>query len=73
MRFTHDRRRPLEQTKSGLRIAGALVASVVVVALFALAYSQILHADHGRHSLTGWPLMIGLATGLAFTVQYWQS
>jgi hypothetical protein len=73
MRFTRDRRRPLEQAKSGLRIAGALVASVIVVALFGLAYSRILDADQGRRSLTGWPLMIGLAIGLELTVQYWRS
>jgi hypothetical protein len=72
MRFTRDRRPPVEQAKSGIRIAGAMVASVVVVALFGLAYSQILDADHVRRSRTGWLLMIALATVLSLTVQYWR-
>jgi hypothetical protein len=72
MRFTHDRRRPLEQAKSGLRIAGAMVATVVTVSLFGLAYVQISNADHTHNSRTGWLLMITLVAALALTVQYWR-
>jgi hypothetical protein len=72
MRFTRDRRPPMEQVKSGLRIAGAMVASLATVSLFGLGYVEILNADHTRHPLTGWLLMIALATALAFTVQYWR-
>jgi hypothetical protein len=69
MRFTSDRRPPIEQVKSGLKIAGAITSSVAAIALFGLAYVQISNA--GR-PLTGWLIMIGLATSMALTVQYWR-
>lgn len=72
MRFTRDRRPPLAQGKSGLRIAGAMVATVVTVALFGLAYVQISNADHTHSSRTGWLLMITLVAALGLTVQYWR-
>jgi len=72
MRLTSDKRPPIEQVKSGLRIVGAMVATVATVALFGLAYVEILNADHTRHSLTGWLLMIVLAIALGLTVQHWR-
>ena len=72
MRFTRDRRPPIEQAKSGLRIVGAMIASVVTVFLFGLGYVQILNADHARRPLTGWLLIAALTITLGLTVQYWR-
>jgi hypothetical protein len=72
MRFARDKRPPIEQAKSGLRIAGALVATVATVSLFGLAFAQISNADHTHSSLTGWLLMITLVAALGLTVQYWR-
>jgi hypothetical protein len=72
MRFTRDRRPPLEQAKSALRIAGAMAATVFTISLFVFGYVQIASADHTRNPLTGWLLMIALATTVALTVQYWR-
>jgi hypothetical protein len=72
MRFTRDRRPPIEQAKSGLRIAAAMIATVATVSLFGLAYTQIANADHTRSPLTGWILIAALTITLGFTVQYWR-
>ncbi len=72
MRLTRDRRPALEQVKSGLRIAGAIVATLATISLFALGYTQIANADHARHPLTGWLLITALTITLGLTVQYWR-
>ena len=72
MRFTRDRRPPMEQVKSGLRIVGAAIASVAAVALFGLAYVQIANVDRAHNPLAGWLLIIVLTATLALTVQYWR-
>lgn len=71
MRLTRDRRPVMEQVKSGLRIAGAMVASVATVSLFGLAYVQIANEDYTRSLLAGWLLIIALTATLGLTVQYW--
>ena len=72
MRFTRDRRPPIEQAKSGLRIVGAMVASVTVVGLCGLAYVQIANADHARNPRAGWLLMITVAVTLGLTTKFWR-
>ncbi len=72
MRLTRDRRPAREQVKSGLRIVGAMVASVTTVSLFGLAYVQIANEDHTRSPLAGWLLVIALTATLGLTVQYWR-
>ncbi len=72
MRFNRDRRTPLEQAKSGLRIVGAMVATLATISLFALAYTEIANADHTRSPLAGWLLVIALTATLGITLQYWR-
>lgn len=72
MRFNRDRRTPLEQAKSGLRIVGAMVATLAAISLFALAYAQIANAHHTRSAAAGWLLVIALTAILSLTVQYWR-
>ena len=72
MRFNRDRRTPLEQAKSGLRIVGAMVATLAAILLFALAYVQIANAHHTRSAVAGWLLVIALTATLSLTVQYWR-
>lgn len=71
MRLTRDRRPAMEQVKSGLRIAGAMVATLAMIALFALGYTQIANADQTRSPLAGWLLLIALTATLGLTAQYW--
>ncbi|HEX4751185.1 MAG TPA: hypothetical protein VH302_16715 [Bryobacteraceae bacterium] len=49
-----------------------MVATVVTVSLFGLAYVQISNTDHTHNSRTGWILMITLVAALGLTVQYWR-
>lgn len=72
MRFTRDRRPPVEQVKSGLRMVGAAIASVAAVALFGWAYVQIANVDRAHNPLAGWLLLTALSATLALTVQYWR-
>ena len=72
MRFIRDRRPPMEQVKSGLRIVGAAIGSVAAVALFGLAYAQIANVDRAHNPSAGWLLIIVLTATLALTVQYWR-
>ncbi len=72
MRTTRGRRPPIEQVKSGLRIAGAMVATVATLALFALAYGQIVNPSHTHGPLVGWLLMATLTAAVTSTVQYWR-
>ena len=72
MRFTRDRRPPMEQVKSGMRIVGAAIASVAAVALYGLAYVQIANVDRAHNPLAGWLLIVALTAALALTVQYWR-
>jgi hypothetical protein len=72
MRFARDRRPPIEQVTSGLRIVGAAIASVAAVALFGLAYVQIANVDRAHNPLAGWLLIVALTATLVLTVQYWR-
>jgi hypothetical protein len=71
MLFMRDRRTIMEQAESGLKIAGALVASFFALMLIAVAYAQIANGDGAHHVVTGWFLMVGMAIALAATVQFW--
>jgi hypothetical protein len=72
MRFTTDRRTALEQAKSGLKIAGAMVSTVVAGIAFATAYIDILGKNGADHVLRGW--LLGAATGVVVlvTIEYWR-
>ena len=71
MRFDRDRRTPLEQARSGLRIVGAIVATLATIWLFAVGYAMIANADHTSSPIVGWGLVIVLTATLILTVQYW--
>ncbi len=72
MQFTRDRRTPTEQVKSGLRIAGAMVSTVVVGIAFTYAYVDILGKSGAGHALRGW--LLGAVTGAVVlaTIEYWR-
>jgi hypothetical protein len=72
MRLTRDKRPPIEQVKSGLRIVGAMFASVITVSLFRLAYVQIEDADHAHDPFEGWFILIALTVAVGLTSQYWR-
>jgi hypothetical protein len=65
------RQTPAEQAKSGLKIAGAIVASTTVLILVAHAYAQIATARGLGNVAAGWLLMAAITATLALTVQYW--
>lgn len=70
MRLRRDRRTFKEQAKSGLMIAGALLASLAALMLIAIAYDEIVKIG-GTHRLAGWLLMISLGAVLVLTAQHW--
>lgn len=66
-----DRRSVKGQVKSGLKIAGALTATLAALILIATSYVQIVNTDGTHNVAAGWFLMIAIGTILAATVQYW--
>ena len=70
MRISRDRRPIAKQAKSGLKIAGAMVASLTALALTAISYELIVDLDGSHHVVLGWLLMC--AAVLAMTAQYWR-
>ena len=71
MKF-RDRRTALEQAKSGLKIAGAMLVTFAICILLAGAYAQIVNVD-GTHSvLRGWLLMAASAAITVATARYWR-
>lgn len=72
MRISRDRRPIAKQAKSGLKIAGAMVASLTALALTAISYELIVDLDGSHHVVLGWLLMCAVAAVLAMTAQYWR-
>jgi hypothetical protein len=69
--YWRDHRSVEEQVKSGLKIAGALVATFAALILIASSCVQIINADGTHNVARGWLLMLALVAVLAATVQYW--
>jgi hypothetical protein len=72
MRFTTDRRTALEQAKSGLKIAGAMVSTVVIGIAFASAYVDVLGRNGAGHVLRGGLLAAAIGAVVLATTQYWR-
>jgi hypothetical protein len=57
---------------SGLKIGGAMVASLTALALIGIAYFEIVNVEGKQHAALGWLLMATMASILALTIQYWR-
>ena len=71
MRISCDRRSVGHQAISGVKIAGAMLATFATLALIVVAYFQITKFDSGLHVLAGSLLMVAIVVGLSTAVQYW--
>ena len=72
MKFKRDKRSVSEQAKSGLKIAGAFVMSIVTIALFAEGYELRAHPESGRELVIGWVLLTSLIAFLLATMRFWR-
>jgi hypothetical protein len=72
MKFKRGKRSLSEQAKSGLKIVGAFVASIVTIALFVEGYQLQAHPESSRELVVGWVLLPSLLTFLLATMQFWR-
>jgi len=57
MHLSRDRRTWTQQATSGVKIAGAIVATAAALGLIASAYIRIARLDGGNHVTAGWLLL----------------
>jgi hypothetical protein len=67
------KRSAIEQAKSGVRIAVALVASIIVVALFAAGYTGIIQPDTQHNPVRAWAFVATALIVLVLTVRFWKN
>ena len=72
MKFNRDNRSVSEQLKSGLKMAGAFVVSVVTIALFAKGYELQVHPGSSRDLVVGRLLLASVIAFLLATMQFWR-
>jgi hypothetical protein len=72
MKFKRDKRSVSEQAKSGLKIAGAIMVTVLTIALFAKGYKLQAHPDNSREFVVGWALLASLIVFLLATMRFWR-
>jgi len=71
MHLSRDRRTWTQQATSGVKIAGAIVATAAALGLIASAYIRIARLDGGNHVTAGWLLLAAVTIVLSATAQYW--
>jgi len=71
MHLSRDRRTWTQQATSGVKIAGAIVATAAALELLASAYIRIARLDGGNHLTAGWLLLAVVTIVLSATAQYW--
>ena len=72
MNLRRDRRSIVDQTKSGLKIAGAMVSTLTICFAFAYGYDAVSQANGTGHVIRGWVVMGGVTAVTLLTVQYWR-
>jgi len=68
MHLSCDRRTWTQQATSGVKIAGAIVATAAALGLIASAYIRIARLDGGNHVTAGWLLLAAVTIVLSATV-----
>jgi hypothetical protein len=72
MKFKRDKRSVSEQAISGLKIAGAAVVSIAIIALFGMGYQFQSHPKNSREIVLGWVLLTSLIAFLLATIRHWR-